>query len=59
MPPWGQVMEAFGTLVSNVQVAVGQVRGITCLPLPPDPRVYADGKDEASLTSDRMVAGNE
>lgn len=38
-----QVMEAFGTLVSNVQVALGQVRGVTCLPLPPDPRVYADG----------------
>eukprot|EP00904_Undaria_pinnatifida_P003150 jgi/Undpi1/12836/HiC_scaffold_7.g02503.m1 len=44
---WGdvvtnQVMDAFGTLVSNVQVAVGQVRGVTCLPLPPDPRVLAD-----------------
>ncbi|CAM9950745.1 unnamed protein product [Pylaiella littoralis] len=44
---WGevvssQVMDAFRTLVSNVQVALGQVRGVTCLPLPPDPRVYAD-----------------
>ena len=42
------MMEAFGTLVSNVQVALGQVRGVTCLPLPPDPRAYNNGSaDEA------------
>lgn len=41
-----QVMEAFGTLVSNVQVALGEVCGVTCLPLPPDPRVYVEGDDD-------------
>ncbi|CAM9358663.1 unnamed protein product [Ascophyllum nodosum] len=53
---WGdtianQVMETFGTLVSNVQVTLGEVRGVTCLPLPPDARLYADsyGKDEENL----------
>lgn len=46
--PFGtdQIMEAFGTLVSNVQVALGKVRGVTCLPLPPDPGLYTDGGDE-------------
>lgn len=49
-------MEAFGTLVSNVQVALGQVGGVTCLPLPPDPRVYGDGdgQTEASLARNQI-----
>lgn len=49
-------MEAFSTLVSNVQVTLGQVRGVTCLPLPPDPRVYADKSNaqEASAYAARL-----
>eukprot|EP00752_Nemacystus_decipiens_P011484 g10196.t1 len=59
---WGdvvsnQVMEAFGTLVSNVQVALGQVRGVTCLPLPPDPRPYADS-NSSSGGEDRQQQEN-
>ncbi|CAM9099296.1 unnamed protein product [Ectocarpus fasciculatus] len=41
-----QVMDAFGTLVSNVQVALGQVRGVTCLPLPPDPGSYSNSSSD-------------
>lgn len=37
-----QVLEAFNTLVSNTQVALGQVKGVTCLPLPSESRVYAE-----------------
>ncbi|CAM9264977.1 unnamed protein product, partial [Hapterophycus canaliculatus] len=48
---WGdvvssQIMEAFGTLVSNAQVTLGKIRGVTCLPLPPDPRVYISESSE-------------
>lgn len=48
-------MEAFGTLVSNVQVVVGQVSGVTCLPLPPDPRVYVDGNYETAVSTQQSV----
>lgn len=53
--PTGQVMEAFGTLVSNVQVALGQVRGVTCLPLPPDPRAYANGSASGDESQQQQV----
>lgn len=39
-------MEAFGTLVSNVQVALGEVGGVTCLPVPPVHGVYVEGDDD-------------
>lgn len=49
------MMEAFGTLVSNVQVALGQVRGVTCLPLPPEPRAYANGSSSSDENQQQQV----